>query len=178
MSFTDSPSYLTSLGRRLAGGATVGSISVAAMTATTGDTIATFVGQALGVNGARSLNDVPQNPSRHRPRPSRCCESGHRSFVGCGPMVAAGCLSRAGAFMPSGSWRPIALVLRGFQAAVDGVELGQVPGFAVGCRDYRVLRPSRARASPPGDLPDVELSPVRAVQQRGHEMAVPATASR
>lgn len=58
MSFTDSPSYLTSLGRRLAGGATVGSISVAAMTAMTGDTIAAFVGPALGVKGARSLNDV------------------------------------------------------------------------------------------------------------------------
>jgi predicted dienelactone hydrolase len=58
MSFTDSPSYLTSLGRRLAGGATVGSISVAAMTAMTGDTIAAFVGPALDVKGARSLNDV------------------------------------------------------------------------------------------------------------------------
>jgi len=58
MSFTDSPSYLTSLGRRLAGSATVGSISVAAMTAMTGDTIAAFVGPALGVKGGRSLNDV------------------------------------------------------------------------------------------------------------------------
>jgi hypothetical protein len=58
VSFTDSPSYLTSLGRRLAGGATLGSISVAAMTAMTGDTIAAFVGPALGVKGGRSLNDV------------------------------------------------------------------------------------------------------------------------
>src|SRR5712691_7928212 len=58
ISFTDSPSYLTSLGRRLAGGASVGSISVAAMTAMTGDTIAAFVGPALGVKGARSLDDV------------------------------------------------------------------------------------------------------------------------
>jgi predicted dienelactone hydrolase len=58
MSFTDSPSYLTSLGRRLAGGATVGSISVADMTAMTGDTIAAFLGPALGVKGGRSLNDV------------------------------------------------------------------------------------------------------------------------
>jgi len=57
MSFTDSPSYLTSLGRRLAGGATVGSISVAAMTAMTGDTIAAFVGPALGVKSGQ-LNDV------------------------------------------------------------------------------------------------------------------------
>jgi dienelactone hydrolase len=58
VSFTDSPSYLTSLGRRLAGGATVGSISIAAMTAMTGDTIAAFVGPALGVKGGRSLNAV------------------------------------------------------------------------------------------------------------------------
>ncbi len=47
MSFTDAPSYLTALGRSLAGGATVGSISVAA-----------FVGPALGVKGGRSLSDV------------------------------------------------------------------------------------------------------------------------
>ena len=39
-------------------GATVGSISVAAMTATTGDTIAAFVAPALGVSRGRSLNDV------------------------------------------------------------------------------------------------------------------------
>jgi hypothetical protein len=58
VSFTDSPSYLTSLGRRLAGGATVGSISVAAMTAMTGDTIAAFVGPALGVKGGRNLDAV------------------------------------------------------------------------------------------------------------------------
>ncbi len=58
VSFTDGPSYLTALGRRLAGSATFGSISVADMTATTGDTIAAFVGPALGVRGARSLNDV------------------------------------------------------------------------------------------------------------------------
>jgi dienelactone hydrolase len=58
MSFTDGPSYLSSLGRSLVGGATVGSISAADMTATTGDTIAAFVGPALGVKGGRSLNDV------------------------------------------------------------------------------------------------------------------------
>ena len=58
MSFTDGPSYLSSLGRSLAGGATVGSISAADMTATTGDTIAAFVGPALGVKDGRSLNDV------------------------------------------------------------------------------------------------------------------------
>src|SRR5206468_2190523 len=40
VSFTDSPSYLSSLGRRLAGGATVGSISGAAMAASTGDAMA------------------------------------------------------------------------------------------------------------------------------------------
>jgi predicted dienelactone hydrolase len=58
MSFTDGPSYMTALGRSLAGGTTFGSISVAEMTATTGDTIAAFVGPALGVTGERSLNDV------------------------------------------------------------------------------------------------------------------------
>lgn len=58
VSFTDGPSYLTSLGRNLAGGATFGSISVADMTATTGETIAAFVGPALGVKSGRSLNDV------------------------------------------------------------------------------------------------------------------------
>jgi len=58
ISFTDSPSYLTRLGRRLAGSTTVGSISVAAMTAMTGDTIAAFVGPALGVKGGRSLKEV------------------------------------------------------------------------------------------------------------------------
>jgi predicted dienelactone hydrolase len=49
---------LTAFGRRLLGGATVGSISVADMTAMTGDTIAAFVGPALGVKDGRSLNDV------------------------------------------------------------------------------------------------------------------------
>jgi predicted dienelactone hydrolase len=58
VSFTDGPSYLTSLGRSLAGGATFGSISVADMTATTGDTISAFVGTALGVKRGRSLSDV------------------------------------------------------------------------------------------------------------------------
>src|SRR5713101_2498452 len=54
--------------------------------------------------------------------------------------------------------------------------VGPSPRIRGGCRDYRVPRPSRARAGAPGDLRDVELSPVRAVQQRGHEMGVPATA--
>ncbi len=58
MSFTDGPSYLTALGRSLAGAATVGSISVADMTAMTGDTISAFVGPALGVKGGRSLKEV------------------------------------------------------------------------------------------------------------------------
>jgi len=58
MSFTDSPSYLTSLGRSLAGRTTVGSISLAAMTAMTGDTIAAFVGPALGVERGSTLDDV------------------------------------------------------------------------------------------------------------------------
>jgi dienelactone hydrolase len=58
MSFTDGPSYLTALGRSLTGGAAVGSISVADMTAATGDTISAFIGPALGVKDGRSLNDV------------------------------------------------------------------------------------------------------------------------
>ena len=58
VSFTDGPSYLTSLGRSLAGGATFGSISVADMTAMTGDTISAFVGPALGVNNAPSLDQI------------------------------------------------------------------------------------------------------------------------
>src|SRR4051794_1126770 len=65
-SFTDSPSYLTALGRRLAGAATVGSVSVADMTATTGDPISAFVGPALGVKGGSSLNDVLAAQSRTR----------------------------------------------------------------------------------------------------------------
>jgi dienelactone hydrolase len=58
MSFTDSPSYVTALGRSLLGGSTVGSISVADMTAMTGDTISAFVAPALGVEHGRSLGDV------------------------------------------------------------------------------------------------------------------------
>jgi predicted dienelactone hydrolase len=56
--FTDGPSYLTARGRSLAGGATAGSISVADMTAMTGDTIAAFVGPALGVTQVETLNQV------------------------------------------------------------------------------------------------------------------------
>jgi dienelactone hydrolase len=58
MSFTDGPSYLTSLGRRLAGDVTFGSISVADMTSMTGNTISAFVGPALGVKNGTSLGDV------------------------------------------------------------------------------------------------------------------------
>jgi dienelactone hydrolase len=58
MSFSDAPSYLTALGRRLAGGATVGSISTADMTAVTGDAVSAFVGPALGVGNGSSLDQV------------------------------------------------------------------------------------------------------------------------
>ena len=52
MGFTDAPSYLTALGRYVAGpGTGVGSISLADMTAMTSDTISAFVGPALGVSG-------------------------------------------------------------------------------------------------------------------------------
>jgi predicted dienelactone hydrolase len=58
MGFTDAPSYLTAFGRRLAGGATFGSISVEDMTAMAGDTIAAFVAPALGVEAEESLDDA------------------------------------------------------------------------------------------------------------------------
>ena len=58
MSFSDGPSYLTARGRSLAGGSAFGSISVADMTAITGDTIAAFVGPALGVKHGASLAQV------------------------------------------------------------------------------------------------------------------------
>ena len=59
MSFSDDPSYLTSLGRDLLGAtAGVGPISLADMTSMTGDTISAFVGPALGIKNARSLDEV------------------------------------------------------------------------------------------------------------------------
>ena len=64
MSFTDNPSYLTSLGRRLIGAPIgVGSISLADMTSMTGDTISAFVGPALG------------DRERPQPRRGRCDSS-------------------------------------------------------------------------------------------------------
>lgn len=75
MSFSDSPSYLTALGRSLAGGATVGSISVADMTAMTGDAISAFAGPALGVKNGSSLDQViarhPTIQSERRIAPTR-----------------------------------------------------------------------------------------------------------
>jgi predicted dienelactone hydrolase len=59
LSFTDDPSYLTSLGRGLVGTTLgMGSISLADMTSMTGDTIAAFVGRALGIKNGRSLDGV------------------------------------------------------------------------------------------------------------------------
>jgi hypothetical protein len=74
------------------------------------------------------------------------------SFFGGGPMVARGAYRALEGSCFSGSWRTVALLLRGFQAAVDGVELGQVPGFAVGvatirCFDLRVRGPARRETS-------------------------------
>ena len=58
LSFTDDPSYLTSLGRSLIGTPIgIGSISLADMTSMTGDAISAFVGPALGVEGGRSLGE-------------------------------------------------------------------------------------------------------------------------
>jgi predicted dienelactone hydrolase len=59
LSFTDDPSYLTSLGRDLIGAvAGVGPLSLADMTTMTGDTISAFVSPALGIKSGRTLNDV------------------------------------------------------------------------------------------------------------------------
>lgn len=59
LGFTDDPSYLTSLGRDLLGTAGgMGSVSLADMTAMTGDAISAFVAPALGVRTAGSLDDV------------------------------------------------------------------------------------------------------------------------
>jgi predicted dienelactone hydrolase len=58
MSFSDTPSYATSLGRRLLGGVGFGSISVADMTVVTGDAISAFVSPALGGRNGRTLDDV------------------------------------------------------------------------------------------------------------------------
>jgi dienelactone hydrolase len=58
MSFSDDPSYLTSLGRDLIGMTVgVGSISLADMTSMTGDTITAFVAPALGMRSG-ALGDV------------------------------------------------------------------------------------------------------------------------
>ena len=55
MSFTDTPAYLTSLGRHLIGTTVgAGSISVADMTSMTGDAISAFVSPALRVKSART----------------------------------------------------------------------------------------------------------------------------
>ena len=59
MSFSDAPSYVTSLGRQLLGGvAGLGSVSLTDMTAMTGDAISAFVSPALGGGNARSLEQV------------------------------------------------------------------------------------------------------------------------
>jgi dienelactone hydrolase len=59
LSFSDDPSYLTSLGRGLIGSTLgVGSISLAEMTSMTGDAISAFVGPALGIRSGRSLGEV------------------------------------------------------------------------------------------------------------------------
>jgi len=58
MSFTDTPSYATSLGRSLLGGAGFGPISVADMTVMTGDAISAFVSPALDGRNGRSIDQV------------------------------------------------------------------------------------------------------------------------
>jgi hypothetical protein len=59
LSFTDDPSYLSTLGRDLVGTRLgIGSTSLADMTSMTGDAIAAFVGPALGVTGGRTVGEV------------------------------------------------------------------------------------------------------------------------
>ena len=58
MSFSDAPSYTTSLGRSLLGSVASGSISVGDMTVMTGDAISAFVSPALGGRNGRSLDQV------------------------------------------------------------------------------------------------------------------------
>jgi hypothetical protein len=60
MGFTDSPSYLTPLGRSMVGpGIGTGSISLADMTSMTADTVSAFVGPALGVDNERTIARHP-----------------------------------------------------------------------------------------------------------------------
>ncbi len=59
LSFTDDPSYLTSLGRSLVGATLgMGSVSLGGMTSMTGDAIAAFVGPSLGVEEGPTLGAV------------------------------------------------------------------------------------------------------------------------
>jgi dienelactone hydrolase len=58
MSFSDAPSYATSLGRRVLGGVAFGSVSTADMTAMTGDAISAFVSPPLEGRNGRSLDQV------------------------------------------------------------------------------------------------------------------------
>jgi predicted dienelactone hydrolase len=69
LGFTDDPSYLTSVGRRLVGSAGgMGSISLADMTTMTGDAISAFVAPALGVSEEqRSLDEAVASHPGIRP---------------------------------------------------------------------------------------------------------------
>jgi dienelactone hydrolase len=59
LSFTDDPSYLTSLGRGLVGATLgMGSVSLGGMTSMTGNAIAAFVGPALGIESGPTLGAV------------------------------------------------------------------------------------------------------------------------
>jgi dienelactone hydrolase len=72
LSFTDDPSYLSTLGRDLVGTRLgIGSTSLADMTSMTGDMIAAFVGPALGMKSQRPLGEVvASHPSIRLTRPS------------------------------------------------------------------------------------------------------------
>jgi dienelactone hydrolase len=86
MSFSDDPAYWTAAGRSLVGSAAgAGSISLADMTAMTGDTISAFVGPALGVTRGQSLSEVLYQHAAIRSerqidrRYSRVQAAGHRT---------------------------------------------------------------------------------------------------
>jgi predicted dienelactone hydrolase len=67
MSFSDAPSYLTSVGRRLIGAkAGIGRLSLGEMTSMTGDAVSAFVAPALGVEHAGGLENVVDRHPRMR----------------------------------------------------------------------------------------------------------------
>jgi predicted dienelactone hydrolase len=132
LSFTDDPSYLTSLGRGLIGTTLgVGSTSLASMTSMTGDTIAAFVGPALGIKSGRSLGEVLAS------RPSIRSESaiGHKAGAPrSSPTVALEVPAPAGACMSAHGRSPWSTAL------AASARRPRSPGAAGSCRDGEAQR--------------------------------------